>query len=150
MTLPNFFFEKKVYEQGFKLVAGIDEVGRGSLAGPVVAGCVVFDSHFYRRFANICENLKKNRIKINDSKKLTALQREISAKWIKKMALSYGIGKASVGEINIKGINKASYSAFRRSIREIQLKTGSRVDYVLIDAFMSHILLICPYLVKAW
>jgi len=61
MRFPNFFFEKKLWKKDFKFVAGLDEVGRGSFAGPVVAGCVVFRPE---------TKIPKN-IYINDSKKLT-------------------------------------------------------------------------------
>ena len=45
MTFPDFSFEKKIYKKGYRVIAGMDEVGRGSFAGPVVAGCVVFSDY---------------------------------------------------------------------------------------------------------
>ena len=129
MKYPNFFFEKKLWEKGFKRVAGVDEVGRGSFSGSVVAGCVVFD-----------ENLSVNRfkdigIKIDDSKKLTSRQREKSSEWIKKNALAWGIGESCVFEINRKGMGKATLSAFRRAITDANKRLTSRIDYLLIDAY---------------
>lgn len=100
------------------MIAGVDEVGRGCFAGPVVAGCVAFWQI-------------PNNIKINDSKKLNPKQRERAAFWIKRNALCYGIGKASVAEINKLGIKKASEIAFRRAIKNC----NKRIDYLLIDAF---------------
>ena len=125
MTLPDFSFEERIAKKGFRIIAGIDEVGRGSFAGPVVAAAVAFapNSKF--------EILNSKQIRINDSKKLSSRQREMSSHWIKKNALCYGIGKASVAEINKFGIKKACEMAFRRAIKN----TNKPVDYLLIDAF---------------
>ncbi len=121
MTLPDFSFENKLHKKSYKLIAGIDEVGRGSFAGPVVAGCVVFPQDI-----EIPQN-----IRINDSKKLTAIQRSKSSKWIKENAKAYGVGEASVAQINKFGIKKASEIAFRKAILASKIK----VEYLLIDAF---------------
>lgn len=125
MTLPDYSYEKKAHKNGFRVVAGMDEVGRGSFAGPVVAGVVAFVSDPKPGI------LDAGHIRINDSKKLTPKQREKSAFWIKHGAFCYGIGKASVLEINRFGIKKASEIAFRRAIKNC----GRRIDYLLIDAF---------------
>lgn len=124
MILPDFSFEKKTFKKGFRVVAGIDEVGRGCFAGPVVAAVVAFTNK------QIGEHMNK-RIIINDSKKMTVKQREISSFWIKKNALCYGIGWASVAQINKLGIKKATEIAFRKAIKNC----GRRMDYLLIDAF---------------
>ncbi len=125
MTFPDFSFEKRIWKKGFRVIAGVDEVGRGCFAGPVVAGCVVFTQN--SKF----ETLNSRQISINDSKKLNPKQRERSSYWIKRNALVYGIGKASVAEINLFGIKKASEIAFRRAIKNC----SKRIDYLLIDAF---------------
>jgi ribonuclease HII len=117
MKIPNFSFEKNIWKK-HKFVAGVDEVGRGSFAGPVVAGAVVFP-----------RNLKID-VVINDSKKLTQKRREIADKWIKKNAVSWGIGEAGVGKINKLGIKKATEIAFRAAI-----KNCGEINYLLIDAF---------------
>jgi len=70
---------------------------------------------------------------INDSKKLTSKQREAADKWIRKNALSFGIGEASVAQINKFGIKKATEIAFRRSIHSIS--QYHNIDFLLIDAF---------------
>ena len=125
MTFPDFSFEKKIYKKGYRVIAGMDEVGRGSFAGPVVAAAVAFapNSKF--------EILNSKQIRINDSKKLNSKQRELASFWIKRNATCYGIGKASVGEINKFGIKKASEMAFRRAIKNC----NKRIDYLLVDAF---------------
>lgn len=124
MKTPSDDYERKIWRKGFRVVAGADEVGRGCFAGPVVAAMVAFapDAKF---------QLKDLRININDSKKLTAKRREETAFWIKKYALFYGVGSASVAQINKYGIKKGSEIAFRRAIKN----SKKRIDYLLVDAF---------------
>ncbi|MGD8744542.1 MAG: hypothetical protein PVJ52_03045, partial [Candidatus Woesebacteria bacterium] len=74
MNTPDFFFEKTLWRKGFDLVGGVDEAGRGSFAGPVVAACVAFDTDYEVDKAEF----KRRGIKVNDSKKLTRKQREIA------------------------------------------------------------------------
>jgi ribonuclease HII len=121
MDQPSFDYEREFWKQG-KIVAGADEVGRGALAGPVVASAVAFSP---------CSRVQNNKIKIADSKKLTALQREKADIWIRENALSFGIGQASVAEINKFGIVGATHKAFRRAVRNIQNEIG----FLLVDAF---------------
>lgn len=127
----NINWENKIFEKGCNVIAGIDEVGRGSLSGPVVSGCVVFS----REGLSLAKPQKG--IVINDSKKLTPRQRIISDKWIRDNCTSYGIGMSSVYEINRKGITKAVFSSFRRSISNAEGKLKLRVEYLLIDAFYT-------------
>src|SRR3990172_8364062 len=131
--LPDFSFEKRLWKKDYKFVAGCDEVGRGCFAGPVVTSCVVFQKNTFDTFDTF--GTSDAFPKIDDSKKLSAVQRERAAKWIKKNSLAWGIGVGKVSEINRLGMSKATYSAFRRSITIANKKTGSRVDYLLIDAF---------------
>ena len=115
MTI-SFSFEKKFWKKGFGYIAGVDEVGRGSFAGPLVAGCVVFDKSIVKIFKN-------NSVpRIDDSKKLTARQRETAAKWIKLNAVSWGTGEASVSKINKLGMTKTTGIAFRQAISRVNLK----------------------------
>lgn len=134
MTLPDFSFERKAHKKGYRVVAGVDEVGRGSFAGPVVAAAVAFapiNNYQFTIFNKSKIERQDPRIVINDSKKLSPKKRELLSFWIKRNALAYGIGKASVGEINKFGIKKATETAFRRAIANCKLK----IDYLLIDAF---------------
>ena len=126
-NLPDFSFEKVAWERGFNMVAGMDEVGRGCFAGPVIAAAVAFAPINNYQFTIF--NKLQNKIIINDSKKLTSQKRELAAFWIKRNAVCYGIGKASVGQINKFGIKKASEMAFRRAIKNC----NKRIDYLLID-----------------
>lgn len=122
---PDFSFEASLWEKGFKFIAGIDEVGRGAFAGPVVAGAVAFAPILNFKFKIF------NEIGINDSKQMKAKDRELAAVWIKENALGWGIGEVSVAVINRVGIGRAAKMAMRRAIREVNLK----LDFLLIDAF---------------
>lgn len=128
MKYPNFFFERRLWKKGYRFVAGTDEVGRGSFAGPIVAGCVVFPQ--YTKY-----NIRDPEIRIDDSKKLTARQRERADSWIKRNAAGWGIGEQSVASINRIGIAKAAKMAFRRAISQARKKLRKPLDYLLIDAF---------------
>ena len=98
-----------------KIVAGVDEVGRGSLIGPVYAAAVILD-----------KNINKKILK--DSKSLNKNKREILAKYIKKNSL-WAVGKASVKEIEKINILNASLLAMKRAI----VKLSKKPSLVLID-----------------
>lgn len=125
MDYPNYTFEKKFWKRGYHLVAGLDEVGRGSFAGPVVAGCVVFAK----------ETKIPKDIVIDDSKKLKPRSREKAAEWIKENGLCFGTGEVSVSVINRVGVSKATQMAFRRAIGNASRRLNRRVEFLLIDAF---------------
>ncbi len=133
MVLPNFRFEKKLWRKGYKFVAGVDEVGRGCFAGPVVAAAVTFapNSNFQLPITN--EFSKE--IIINDSKKMTARQRERAEKWIKENALAWGIGEMGAGKINKNGMARTARMAFRRAISETRGRLEKPIDFLLADAF---------------
>src|SRR3990167_2945198 len=152
MNLPDFYFERKLQKIGYKYIAGVDEVGWGCFAGPVVAGCVVFSAGPVGSSSRSISSLKlagtqrdslrfRHPSLINDSKKLTSKQREIADKWIKKNVLAYGIGEASVTQINKLGIKKATEIAFRKAVvfANLRLKTQDHksyvISYLLVDAF---------------
>ena len=93
-----------------KLIAGVDEVGRGSLVGPVCAAAVVFK-----------KKIKKNRLK--DSKKISKKRREILEKYIKDKS-DWGIGLASTKEIEKLNILNATMLAMKRAIKNLKIKPG--------------------------
>lgn len=126
-TLPDFYFEKQLWERGLNAVGGVDEVGRGCFAGPVVSGCVVF--------SRTEEFLHPLSVVVNDSKLLSAKQREIASDWILENCLTWGIGVGSVAKINKIGIVKATNFAFRSAVKDAQAKINRKMDYLLIDAF---------------
>ena len=98
-----------------KIIAGVDEVGRGSLIGPVYAAAVILN-----------KSIKKKLLK--DSKSLTKSKREILSKYIKKNSV-WSIGKASVKEIEKINILNASLLAMKRAIKKLKKKP----DLILID-----------------
>ncbi|OGM13157.1 ribonuclease HII [Candidatus Woesebacteria bacterium RIFCSPLOWO2_01_FULL_39_23] len=135
MTFPNFKFERVLWKKGFKIVAGADEVGRGCFAGPVVAATVVFTPYVTKGLKNL--RTEEQKIRIDDSKKLSAKQRETADKWIRDNCMAFGIGVATVTEINKRGLSKATASAFRRAVSAINKVQEKRVDYLLVDAFYT-------------
>jgi ribonuclease HII len=101
-----------------RLVAGCDEVGRGCLAGPVVAGAVILPAEPLRApFAR----------EINDSKKLTATRREHLEPLIKEWALSWALGVASVAEIDRLNIYHASHLALIRAVEALHLRPEAAI-----------------------
>ena len=117
---PGFELENALWGQGTTYVAGVDEVGRGPLAGPVVAGAVIFP-----------QDIDESRlIGIRDSKELTASVRERLDVWIHEVALAVGIGRASVREVDVVGIVGATRRAMSRAIGKLQ----PRPQALLIDA----------------
>ena len=98
-----------------KIIAGVDEVGRGSLIGPVYAAAVILNKSINKRI-------------LKDSKSLTKSKREILSKYIKENSL-WSIGKASVKEIEKINILQASLLAMKRAIKKLKKKP----TIVLID-----------------
>lgn len=111
-----YLFESNLRKPGHHLVAGIDEAGRGPLAGPVIAAAVVLPAGF------VLEGL-------NDSKKLTPVKREALDAVIKTNAISWTVGVSTVGEIEEYNIHHASLLAMVRAVNGLQLNP----DLVLVD-----------------
>ncbi len=111
---PTFKHERQFWQEGVKLIAGIDEVGVGALAGPVCAATVVFEGPD--------KGISKDLVLIRDSKKMTEKQREKAAKWIKKNAITWAVGKASVEEITEMNILNASHLAMKRAVEGLQIR----------------------------
>ena len=109
-------FERKARERGCCLIAGVDEAGRGPLAGPVVAAAVVLPANFRADG-------------VRDSKRMTALQREEAFARIIEGAVSVGVGKSGPEEIDRINILQATYSAMRQAIDSLCVE----VDRVLVD-----------------
>jgi ribonuclease HII len=150
VKLPDFSFEKRLRKKGYIFIAGVDEVGKGCFAGPVVTGCVIFSESFWRvtrggkpqeRGPELRDSLRSRHppiptgIIINDSKKMRPKQREKADKWIRKNALAWGIGEVGAGIINSQGMARAARKAFRLSISEARRRLGKPIDYLISDAF---------------
>ena len=114
-NLPTFEFEEDLQAQGYLNIAGVDEVGRGPLAGPVFAAAVILDP---KHIPN----------GLNDSKKLSAAKREILLKAIMEHA-EVSIASASEREIETINILQASHLAMVRAVHNLK----KRPDHVLVD-----------------
>ena len=112
--MPDFSIENQVKSKGFKFVCGVDEAGRGPLAGPVCAAAVILNEEI--------EGL-------NDSKKLSEKKREALFDEIKEKSVSFSIAFASVEEIEEYNILNATYLAMNRAIEGLNVKA----DFALID-----------------
>ncbi|OGE07752.1 ribonuclease HII [Candidatus Curtissbacteria bacterium RIFCSPLOWO2_02_41_11] len=124
MIEPSLDVEKSLWKRGYKHIAGIDEVGRGSWAGSVVAAAVILPHDF-----KIPENF-------GDSKQLKPRPREKMAKIIKEIAISWSIAEVPVLIINRLGIGWATQMAFRKSLKGLHKKA----DFVIVDAFhIKHV-----------
>lgn len=119
MISTTFDEEQILWQKGFKYVAGVDEVGRGCFAGPVVAAAVVLPQDF------------DINIGVNDSKLITAKKREILSEYIIKNAVSYSIATVSVEVINELGIGSAAQEAFYEAVTGLSISA----EYILVDAF---------------
>lgn len=118
---PDLAFEQGLWDAGPRVIAGIDEAGRGALAGPVAAGAVVLppgDNNSLETLAGV-----------RDSKVMTAEDREKWAVVIKENALSWGVGFASAAEIDRIGIVPATCLAASRALS----KLACEVEHILID-----------------
>ena len=110
-------YENEALAEGYKIVCGVDEAGRGPLAGPVCAACVVLPT------GTVIEG-------VNDSKKLTEKKRDALYDVIKAQALDYGIAFASEKEIDEINILQATFLAMRRAVESLTVLTP---DIALID-----------------
>jgi len=123
---PNFSEEKKLHKLGFNFVAGLDEAGRGPLAGPVTAAAVIFNYQFSISNKFTIQQLSK----IKDSKKLTEKQREEIYKFLVNCPeVSWGVGIVSEKMIDKINILQASKLAMKKAV--LQLK--SKPDFLLLD-----------------
>jgi len=118
-------YELKYWSDGIKYIAGVDEAGRGPLAGPVVAACVILD--------------QKLQIEgINDSKKITPKKRKELFTLIKEKAIDVSIGIANENEIDDLNILQATFLAMKRAVGNLAIKP----ELLLIDGPYSDIKLI--------
>ncbi len=118
---PDLHFEQVLWKQGLHFVAGVDEAGRGALAGPVAAGAVVLPADI----GDLYDQLEG----VQDSKVMNHRDREFWAETIKGIAVAWGVGFASATEIDQLGILPATCLAAGRAIHS--LKSG--VEHLLVD-----------------
>lgn len=115
--IDNYKYERELREKGVTLIAGVDEVGRGPLVGPVVAACCILPEKF-------------NLDGLTDSKKLSEKKRDFFFEEIKRQAISYGIGVVSAKKIDEVNIYEATKIAMKDAINNMPIKP----EHILIDA----------------
>lgn len=118
-NFDNYKYERELRENNIKLIAGVDEVGRGPLVGPVVAACVVLPEKFFLDG-------------LTDSKKLSEKKREFFFDEIKKQAIGIGIGIISEKIIDEINIYEATKLAMKDAINDCM--NNCKIEHVLIDA----------------
>jgi ribonuclease HII len=118
ILFPTLEFEKNLWTGGFLRIAGIDEAGRGAWAGPVAAAAVILPNN---------PSLTQTLSQVRDSKLMTPLAREAWAPRIKESSLVWGVGFASVGEIDSIGIVPATKLAATRALANLS------PDYLISD-----------------
>lgn len=108
--------ENELYNEGFRLIAGVDEAGRGPLAGPVMAAACILPREF-------------DLPGLDDSKKITEKKRVYLAEKIREQALAYSLGSATSKEIDLLNILKATKLAMKRALENLSCKP----EFILID-----------------
>jgi ribonuclease HII len=117
--MPSFGEEKILEAQGYRYIAGIDEAGRGALAGPVVAAAVILPTNKSLPFIT----------QVRDSKKLTPLKRESLFHNIHESAVALGIGMSGLDIIDALGIVAATRLAMKSAVEQL----SPPADYILVD-----------------
>jgi len=118
---PDTFFETELWQSGLKYIAGLDEAGRGALAGPVSVGAVILPNDKTLLSATLSG--------ARDSKQMTPRQRERLAIQIKEVALNWSVGFATAHEIDVQGIVRATRIAAIRALHQFSLSP----QYLLTD-----------------
>jgi ribonuclease HII len=112
-AFPDLSFEQALWSQGVQMIAGIDEAGRGALAGPVAAGVVILPAR---------DGLMAQLRGVRDSKQMTPEQRAKWADELRLIALAWGVGLASAREIDEFGIVPATRLAAQRALQQITIQ----------------------------
>ncbi len=129
--MDNLFYERKNFDLGYKLVAGVDEVGRGPLAGPVVCAAVIMPT----------DQLIDG---VTDSKKLTEKKRKTLSEIIKQRAISYCIFEVWQEEIDRLNILEAVKKCMVKAVEGLSVKP----DITLVDGVDTHLPINAEYIVK--
>ncbi|MBI3282496.1 ribonuclease HII [Candidatus Curtissbacteria bacterium] len=119
MILPNLDIESSLWRKGYKYIVGIDEVGRGSWAGPLVAAGVILSPDFRAPYG------------LADSKLVKPQERNKLSQIIEKSAMGCYIAQIPVGEIDKIGVGAATLVAFRKIVKNI----SPQADFCIVDAF---------------
>lgn len=129
--MDKLFYERKWIEKGYKFIAGVDEVGRGPLAGPVVCAAVIMP------IGDIIDG-------VEDSKKLSEKKRQVLAEIIKEKAIAYCIYQVSEEEIDRINILEAVKVCMTRAVEGLSIKP----DITLVDGVDTHLPINAEYVIK--
>ena len=121
--MPDLSLESEIHKRGVQLVAGVDEAGRGPLAGPVGAAAVILPPNLTGDETWLqC---------LDDSKKLTSTKRERGVEIVRQYALAVGVGMVSPEDIDQMGIGHAAFVAMLRAVSQLSLEPGHLIlDFV--------------------
>ena len=121
-------YEEKLFDEGYKVIVGIDEVGRGPFFGDVLACAIAFDKDFFME-------------EVDDSKKLSQKKREKIFKNLITNATAIGVGKASPEEIDKINIKEATHLAMQRAVEDLHDMMNNKItpDIILIDAEIINV-----------
>jgi len=119
--MPSSYYERAAKQAGFRIIAGLDEAGRGSLFGPVFAAAVVLDPERQIRG-------------LDDSKALEPDRRTILAGRIRERARAWAVGASDAFEIDRINIYQASLIAMKRALEQLPAQLNAECDYLLLDA----------------
>lgn len=121
---PTIDFEQELWQQNFDAIAGLDEAGRGALAGPLYAAAVILPKDRSSELLKVLGGVR-------DSKQLTPNKREAASSLIKSTAVAWGIGICAAAEIDKIGMAKAGRLVFERAMASLE----TIPDYLLVDYF---------------
>ena len=124
--MPNLEWERTCWRDDYRFVVGVDEAGRGALAGPITAAAVILPPNL-----RMSARLRA----INDSKLLTESRRDQLAVMIKSVCISWSVGSASAAEIDDLGLARANRLCMERALDDL----GCYPDFALIDALTCEV-----------
>lgn len=130
-------YELELYKKGKEFIGGVDEVGRGPLAGPMVTAAVILHKEHILNLKELLnttfekDELYSNYSQINDSKKISHKKRLMLDKFIRETAVAYSIQLIETGVIDAKGIAAATQMGFYNAVKSLSV----RVDHILTDSF---------------
>jgi ribonuclease HII len=129
-STPTLTIERRLWRAGCTHVAGMDEAGRGALAGPIAVGAVILPPQAHTLKDRAARSTSRKLLRgVRDSKQMTAAQRVAAAERIRQCALAWSVGFASSDEIDTDGVVLAARLAALRALQEL----GMLPDYLLTD-----------------
>lgn len=130
----NLSIEISLWEKGYDYVIGVDEVGRGCLAGPICAGAVAWEKE---KLISLIRDEKSNIHKIKDSKKIVEKRRIELSSFIQDEAFSFSVCQVSPSEIDREGIQNANRKVMIDSVKKVINKIGVGKKYIVITDYLD-------------